>query len=437
MNAALGAAYDLSWAVASRAAHAAGLLPGEAKVLRACRGRRGLLQRYAAWAATHRDPERPLLWMHASSVGESLQAQPILKALRRTQPTLQLAFTHYSPSADQLASASLAHGIADFADYLPWDTPAAALAALEALQPRALVFSKVDVWPRLVVSAARRGVRLGLVSATLSAGSARASSLGRALLGDAYARLDAVGAIDGENAERLRRVGVRASALSVTGDSRYDQVWERARRATRAEGLLAPLAADKRPTIVAGSTWPPDERVVLEGWRTTLQHVPGIRLIVAPHEPTPTHVLALERWAAAHGVTAARLDAALERGRPSDLVIVDRFGVLGDLYVLADIAYVGGGFHRAGLHSVLEPAAFGVPVLFGPGYANSRDARTLLAAGAALSVRDAAVCAAAMTTWLLDGAARRAAGATARQVVQGELGAAERNAALVATLLTG
>jgi 3-deoxy-D-manno-octulosonic-acid transferase len=435
MNAALGAAYDLTWALASRAADAAALLPGEAKLLRACRGRHGLLARYAAWAATHRDPERPLLWMHAPSVGEGLQARPILQALRRTQPALQLAFTHYSPSAEVLASTCVERGIVDFADYLPWDTSADAGAALDVLRPQALVFSKVDVWPRLVAEAGARRVRLGLVSATLSAASARRSPWGLAVLQDAYSRLDAVGAIDSEDAERLRAVGVRDSAMTVTGDSRYDQVWDRASRAARPEALLAPLTVGRQPTIVAGSTWPTDERVVLEGWLATRQHVVGARLILAPHEPTPSHVLAVERWAVLHGVTAVRLDAAVERGGPSDLVLVDRVGVLGDLYALADVAYVGGGFQSSGLHSVLEPAAFGVPVLFGPGYEGSRDACRLMAAGAALSVRDAGSCAAAMTSWLIDATARRAAGDKARDVVKSGLGAAERNADIVRQLV--
>ena len=116
-------------------------------------------------------------------------------------------------------------------------------------------------------------------------------------------------------------------------------------------------------------------------------------------------------------------------------MIVDRVGVLGDLYALADVAYVGGGFHSAGLHSVLEPAAFGAPVLFGPRHTNSRDASLLIARGGAASVRDAASVEASLATWIDDPSARRAAGDAARDVVREGLGAAERSFALVAALM--
>ena len=142
----------------------------------------------------------------------------------------------------------------------------------------------------------------------------------------------------------------------------------------------------------------------------------------------------MARWAVSHGVVAARLDAAVG-DLVSDLVLVDRIGVLGDLYAIADIAYVGGAFHTAGLHSVLEPAAYGVPVIVGPDYAAHRDATHLIAAGAAVSVPDAGSCAAALTAWLVDGGARGRAGAAARDVVAAGLGAARRSAALVGRLL--
>jgi 3-deoxy-D-manno-octulosonic-acid transferase len=119
----------------------------------------------------------------------------------------------------------------------------------------------------------------------------------------------------------------------------------------------------------------------------------------------------------------------------ADVVIVDRVGVLGDLYALADLAFVGGGFHAAGLHSVLEPAAFGTPVVFGPRHANSRDAGLLLEARAAAVASDTTSLEAALTAWLEDDPARRASGDAARETVRAGLGAAERSFELVASLL--
>ena len=420
----------LLYAAAAQAARGAARVapPGEGKLLRALRARRGIRARYRAWGAAHRDPARALLWMHAPSVGEGLQARPVLHLARERRPELQLAYTFFSPSAAGFARAL----DADFADYLPFDTAGDARAALDALRPRALVFAKLDVWPRLVAEADRRGVWLGMVSATLAATSSRRRGAAAGLLADAYGRLARVGAIGPEDAERLVALGVRRDAVTVTGDTRYDQVWARALAADRAGPLLAPLRAD-RPTLVAGSTWPADERILLPAWEALRRELPVARLVVAPHEPTAAHLAPIEGWARGAGLRLARLGAP--DAASADVVLVDRVGVLGDLYALADVAFVGGGHHSAGLHSVLEPAAFGAPVLFGPRHHASRDAALLLAAAAAAAPPDAAALGRALAAWLADPAAGQAAGDRAREVVRSGLGAAERSYALVAQLL--
>ncbi|HKH93788.1 MAG TPA: glycosyltransferase N-terminal domain-containing protein [Gemmatimonadaceae bacterium] len=395
------------------------------KVLRSFAARRGVRTRYASFA---RQQDRPLLWMHAPSVGEGLQARPVLELARVRLPRAQLAYTYFSPSAERFAQSL----DVDFRDVLPFDATGDARAALTALAPTALVFSKLDVWPTIAREAAARGVRLGLISATLARGSSRVRGLATALLRDAYARLDRVGAISEEDAERLVALGVPAERISVTGDTRYDQVWARAEAAKLDAPLLAPLRSE-RPTLVAGSTWPADERHLLEAWRRIQEGHREMRVIVAPHEPTATHLGPIERWCELSGLTCARLGGA--NAAEADVVLVDRVGVLGDLYALADLAFVGGGFHAAGLHSVLEPAAFGVPVVFGPRHANSRDAGLLLEARAAATASDTTSLEAVLTAWLEDDPARRAAGDAARGVVRAGLGAAERSFELVASLM--
>ena len=401
---------------------------GGGKTRRALRARRGIRRRYESWGRSARDPQRPLLWMHAPSVGEGLQARPVIELLRANHPELQIAYTHFSPSAETFA-ASLD---ADFTDYLPFDTPGDARAALDALRPRALVFSKLDVWPVLAKEAATRAVRLGLTSATLAESSSRRGGIAALLLRDAYALLDAVGAIDEADAERLVRLGVRDSAITVTGDTRYDQVWKRAMRVDRSGELLAPLVLEL-PTLVAGSTWPADEAVLLPAWVELRRAVPGARMVIAPHEPTRVHLESIEHWAAEQGIALARLGTAA--APDAEVVLVDRVGVLGDLYALADAAYVGGGFHAEGLHSVLEPAAFGAPVVFGPRFEASRDARLLEAARGGAPARDVSGLAGILQEWMGDPAARGRAGERAREVVRSGLGAAARSSALVERLL--
>jgi 3-deoxy-D-manno-octulosonic-acid transferase len=415
-------------AIGQLARSAAVLTPkGEAKWQRSLVARRGIRDRYAAWSR-HRDLDRPLLWMHAPSVGEGLQARVVLELVRQRRPDAQLAYTYFSPSAESFAQSL----DVDFADFLPFDTLGDARAVLEALRPSALVFSKLDVWPVLVEEAARRNVKLGLVSGTISDASSRSSGLAGSLLHDCYEQLDSVGAVSESDAERIAALGTPEDRITVTGDTRYDQAWARAERADRTGTLLGPLASP-RPTLVAGSTWPSDEEVLLDAWGPVKHDVPEARLIIAPHEPTEAHLAPLEQWAATRQLACARLSSP--GAAHADVVVVDRLGVLGDLYALATCAFVGGGFHGAGLHSVLEPAAYGAPVVFGPRHANSRDATLIHRSRGGDSVATVDETIEILAVWLSDRAARDTAGAAAQSLVRRGLGAAERSYALVVKLV--
>jgi 3-deoxy-D-manno-octulosonic-acid transferase len=406
----------------------------DGKLWRSLRARRGVLARWERAAAPTRDRSRPLVWLHAPSVGEGLQARPVAHALRAARPDVQQAYSFFSPSAERFA-ASVG---AELTDYLPFDGAHEADRLLDALRPDVLVFVKLDVWPVLVARAVARGVPVAMLSATLSAGSRRRGGLARALLHDAYAALSAVGAIDAANAERLVELGVRRQVVQVTGDTRFDQVWARAQGVDLASPLLRRLTSD-RPTLVAGSTWPSDEAVLLPAWSLVREALPTARLIIAPHEPNAGHVEEMVSWAHGAGLRVATLAEAERAGAPcgADVLVVDRVGVLGDLYALATTAFVGGGFHSAGLHSVIEPAAFGAPVVFGPGHQMSREAGLLLEAGGGAPVADAGALAAVLRRWLADGGTRDGAGRKARALVQAELGATARSVALIEGLLRG
>jgi 3-deoxy-D-manno-octulosonic-acid transferase len=427
----LNALWRVAYAGAAGAARAlVAVAPtSERKLWRGLARRRGLLQRLERWAATERDVRRPLLWMHAPSVGEGLQARVVLERLRARRPDVQIAFTFFSPSAENFAASVPA----DVRDYLPIDTARDVRRALTALRPTALVFSKLDVWPVLTAEASARGVRVGLISGTVGPESSRLRAPARALLGDAYALLDVAGAIAPTDAQRLVTLGAKERRVRVTGDSRCDQVWARARATDLSSPLLTRIAS-ARPTLVAGSTWPSDESVLLPAWLEVRHSLASARLIIAPHEPNDTHLTAIEQWAAKHDLVLRRL-GQLDDSVAADVLLVDRVGVLGELYAIALCAYVGGGFHRAGLHSVLEPAAFGTPVLFGPRHTNSGDAAALLAAGGAESATTPAALAAQLIRWLGDRPERDRAGQRASRIVEAGLGAADRSCDLVLELL--
>lgn len=425
MNALVRVPYEFVW----RAANAiAPLVPSsDNKILRTLKSRVNLLAHIDAWAGANRDVTRPLLWMHASSVGESLQALPVLNLFRERNRDLQIVFTFYSPSAEATAKKFPA----DFVSYLPFDTAESMRHIVESLKPSAIVFSKLDVWPTLVAEAGIAGVPTAIISGTLHSDSGRRSTMASLLLSDTYAALSSIGAVSAEDRDNIIELGARDDRVTVTGDTRFDQVWERSRLPGPVE-LLEHLR-NHRPTIVAGSTWKSDEAHLLQAFAETREQHRGLRLIIASHEPNDANVSALEAWAKTHSLSSARVDEP--HAAAADVVIIDRVGVLGDLYALADIAYVGGGFQRAGLHSVLEPAAFGKPVIFGAPFGRSRDAELLVANSAARSVNNATELKGALSAWLTDSASRTSAGSAAEQVVKKGLGAAEASYKLIEKLL--
>ncbi len=455
--------YEGTLAVAGPLIRAAAHL--NAKATRAVRGRAESLERFRTWSAAERDPGRPLVWVHAPSVGESLMAQAIIAELRHLRPEAQVAFTHFSPSAERMVG----EVGADVWGYVPWDTRKPVREVLGLLRPSAIAFVRTEVWPVLTREAAQAGARMALVNAVLAEDSGRLSWLGRAFLESVYRRLDRVGAVNDVCAARYERLGVPPGRITVAGDARFDQVFRRIERRWRPgpaglpglpglAGLPGPAGLpgrdgddecvpdELRPiwrllrdpsafTLVAGSTWPEDEKVLLPAM-AVLHHRHPLRLVIAPHEPTPAHLKALETRLDGALLRHARLGALLDSGAaPPQVVVVDRMGILADLYGLADVAYVGGGFGTAGLHSVVEPAALGDPVLFGPAHGNASEAVDMVEAGGARVVNTASALELRLRTWMSDPQACRVAGERAREFVKSRTGAARRNAELVAGLL--
>jgi 3-deoxy-D-manno-octulosonic-acid transferase len=396
------------------------------------RGRRDAEARLVRWARESRDRSRPLVWLHASSVGEGLQAESVLLELKPLVPRAQYLYTHFSPSATALARRLPV----EFADFLPYDLPASTTRLLEALAPDLLVFSKLDLWPELATRARARGATVALVAATVSPGSGRLRWPARQLLRPGYAAVAAAGAIADDDARRLVRLGVAEERIRVLGDPRFDSVLAKVGAVAAGDPLLR--YGHGAPTLVAGSTWPGDEAVLLDAFVRVRAGRPDARLILVPHEPTPEHLAALDAASLRAGAPSpVRLSAAES---PVPLLVVDRVGVLAAMYGSGVCAYVGGGFGRAGLHSVLEPAAWGVPVAFGPRWRESRDAGLLLAAGAALGLPDRGTAAQALAKtwerWIGDEPTRAEVGRKARQVVEQGLGAARRSAEMLAQLIS-
>jgi 3-deoxy-D-manno-octulosonic-acid transferase len=407
---------------------ATAVAPLNAKLKRGVDGQRQALDRFAAWK---RKPGVPLVWVHAPSVGEGLMAQAIVRSLRARVPDTQIAFTHFSPSAERMRESIGA----DISGYLPWDTEREMARALALLQPNAIAFVRSEIWPTLVRLASEHAISSLLVNAVLAPESSRLGWAGRFALQPAYQRLSAVGAVDATTAERYQRLGLAADTIRVTGDARFDQVWQRVRSLDRNSALLNRLRDVDVLTIVAGSTWPSDEELLLPAFARIAATQP-MRLIVAAHEPDAAHLQQQEAIATQLGLRHARL-STIESNTDTlpQVILVDRVGVLADLYAIADLAYVGGAFRRAGVHSVVEPAALGVPCIFGPQHANAVEAAGLIESGGGRSVRDGTGLNAALEHFANQMRDRKIASEQARLFVESRLGGADANAALIQSAL--
>ncbi len=420
--------YDWATEAGRRALPRTPFLPDKAR--RSLEGRRELVERLEVWAKDERS-DAPLAWFHAPSVGEGLQTRPVIEALRELRPDIQILYTYFSPSAEKFAEDLPV----DYADYMPFDVVADLLRVMEVVRPSVIVFGKLDVWPNVTRVAAWCDVPLALVSATLAASSSRLRWPARGLLRSAYERLDAVGAISVEDAARLARLGVAADRIEITGDARFDQVWARAQALDPTRPPVSLLAGHEGLTLVAGSTWPEGEKHLVPALAKLRPRHPNLRAVLVPHEPTDDHLRRLESHLELDELAHVRLSELESGAGAAEVVVVDEVGVLGELYALADVAYVGGGFGKRGLHSVLEPAALGAPVLFGPRHANAREAAELIERHGALSVKNGKELERALKRWVEDSVARRAAGEAASHYVQTNLGAGKRNAYLVTKLL--
>ncbi len=395
----------------------------------------------AAWGRRRRPG--PLVWLHGASAGELLGAAPAIRLLRaraggggdRRAP--QLLVTHFSPSG----RAAIEHLDADYAGYPPLELPGDCRQAVGAVRPGLLLFAKLDVWPGLAAAAKRAGTPVALINGTVRSGSRRSAPVARRLFRGCYASLDIVGAATPPDARRLEALGVREERLEVTGDGSFDLALERADNAVRSGAaaefrrwLSPPDGADRR-RLIAGSTWPADESALLEAVAAPPAPgpLPGWQMVIVPHDPSEQRVRSVAELCAARGRRAVRWsEIAVPATLPADaIVIFDEAGRLAELYTSGDAAYVGGGIGGTGLHSVLEPAAAGLPVLFGPNH-DRDDARGLQTAGgglaaAATSLREALASMEAESV-------RSSVGQAARSYVEAGAGGAERTARLLSRI---
>ena len=406
---------------------------GTGKISRGLSGRLNAHEVLARWGEEERDPHRPTVWVHAPSVGESLQACAVIEVLRERLPRVQVVFTYFSPSAVELAGRIPV----EVSSYLPWDLRRTTTRVLEAIQPDLLMFTKTEVWPVLVDEARKRSIPVALVGGSVPPDASRLRQPTRTFLRATWKGLAVACAIADADAARLQSLGVSPGVICVTGDPAVDAVARRVATTDPTDAHLAPFHTDHRPTVIAGSTWQTDLERLLPAFERVRKEVREVRVVIAPHEPSGEAVTKLREHLERKSWSTRTLEEVELSASVSgaDAIIIDRVGILADLYTIGHVAYIGGGFHRAGVHSVLEPAAARLPVIFGPRYKKSAAAVDLVSEGAAKVVSDAEELANSLVTWLEDTEKNRYAASRAFSYIQAQRGGSERTVDVLAHLL--
>jgi len=377
-------------------------------------------------------------WIHASSMGEYEQARPLLQEIKRRFPEAARVLTFFSPSA--YANINRANIPAEVIGYLPFDSWWNARRFLNLVDPAAAIVIRHDFWPNHLWEAKRRGIALLLANASVSANarSFRHWPLVRHFNRAMFDTFDAVGAVSAGAAKTLASLVRHPERLIITGDSRYDQVLFRS-QSKNVDEILPETWRDGSLIFVAGSTWPSDEEVLLPALVAVRNHLPQLRMILVPHEPAPAHLAQLEKQLADWRLVSMRLSRITERdtlltssplhplshSHPPAVLLIDKIGILAILYSVGQVAFVGGSF-GPGVHSVLEAAVHGVPVLVGPRFRNSPEAVELNEKKLLTVAAGVEECQKNLLSFFQDIARRQEKGQQHREFVLARCGASEK-----------
>ena len=309
------------------------------------------------------DSRQKPIWIHCAS-GEFEYAKPVIRALKSRYPALKIMVTYFSPS---VANAAAKYPGVDFAAPLPWERADDLKEFIRHHEPRALLIARTDTWPEMLKQAHDSEIPTLLFSATLSPQSGRARGLGQWISRIVFGNLSAVFCVTSEDRDVFSALGF-ADRTTVAGDTRYDQVMERLQNPKPLKDALF-SEQPREFVLVAGSSWPEDEIVLLE----LAAREPELRLVLVPHEPTDSHIASIISQLSQKGLTCVRYSQATTWPRATRVLVVDQVGILAELYEKGRFAFVGGSFRKT-VHSVMEPLAAGCITFVGPLHANNREA---------------------------------------------------------------
>lgn len=334
-------------------------------------GRRGIFDKMRSVISA----DDRVVWIHSASLGEFEQGRPIIEKIKEEYPGYKILLTFFSPSGYEIRKN---YPKADYIFYLPSDRPANVRRFLDIAHPEAAIFIKYEFWLNYLAELRKRQIPTYIVSAIF-----RRNSVFFRFYGGAWRKaLGTFSTLFVQNEESKRLLAsIGRDNVVVAGDTRFDRVAEIARAAKRIPMIETFKGASR--LFVAGSTWGPDEDILQE----LINDNPQIRFVVAPHEMDEQRIQRIIDNTRGRAVRYTQCDATTDFS-DIQVLILDTVGILSSVYGYASWAYIGGGF-GVGIHNTLEAATFGLPMAFGPNYGKFKEARDMIALGAARSVASA------------------------------------------------
>lgn len=350
------------------------------------------------------------VWFHAASLGEFEQGRPLMERLRSEHPEYKILLTFFSPSGYEVRKN---YQGADVVCYLPFDTPGNVHSFFRLVRPCMAFFIKYEFWQNFLRACRRRRIPVYSVSSIF-----REDQVFFRWYGRDYAKvLRCITHFFVQNEASKKLLATRGiTDVSVVGDTRFDRVIDICRQARHLP--LIHTFKDDHTVFVAGSSWPPDEDLIIPYFNAH----PELKLIVAPHVIGENHLREIEAKLTRPSLRYS--EATPENVKQADCLIIDCFGLLSSIYRYGQVAYVGGGF-GVGIHNVPEAAVYGVPVLIGPNNKDFREAQDLLRRGGCFEVTDAESFNRTLDHLLTDKKALRQSGAAARRYIEQNAGAVD------------
>lgn len=315
-----------------------------------------------------------VIWIHAASLGEYEQAVPVIEALKQKHPDYKIAVSFFSPSGYEIKKKD---SKLDIVTYLPLDTKKNARQFLDILNPEVAFFVKYEIWPNLMDVLDNRQVKSYLISGLFRPEQLYFRPMGK-FMAKALGKFDHLFVQNEESLKLLKNHGFEQA--SISGDTRYDRVIAQLGMDNQLS-FMDDFTASGELTMVFGSTWPEDLTITLDAMNKAPAQV---KLVIAPHQINAAQIQKLKKDIRKKVICYSEIEN--QNLQNYEVLIIDTIGLLTKIYSYANMAYVGGGMGLSGLHNILEPAAFGIPIVIGKNYDKFPEAKMLRRLGGVFSV---------------------------------------------------